>query len=82
MTDASGTKSYFYNQGRLTQLFEPAGQINYRCDLAENVTPIGGGGTTANYTYDALNRLATVQENNTGTTTYGYDNVGNSQSGT
>ena len=37
-------------------------------------------GTTANYTYDALNRLATVQENNTGTTAYGYDNVGNLQS--
>jgi len=39
-------------------------------------------GTTANYTYDALNRLATVQENNTGTTAYGYDNVGNLQSAT
>src|SRR5437879_49192 len=32
--------------------------------------------------YDALNRLATVQENNTGTTAYGYDNVGNLQSAT
>jgi len=39
-------------------------------------------GTTANYTYDALNRLATVPENNTVTTAYGYDNVGSLQSAT
>ncbi len=33
-----------------------------------------------NYNYDPLNRLATVQNSDTGTTSYGYDNVGNLQS--
>ena len=37
---------------------------------------------SAELSYDALNRLATLQENNTGTTTYGYDNAGNLQSAT
>ncbi len=80
MTDASGGTSYFYSSGRVTQLFEPAGQINYAYDLADNVTRINAAGLNVNYTYDALNRLSTVQESNTGTTSYAYDNVGNLQS--
>ena len=37
------------------------------------------GGTSVNYTYDALNRLSTVKDNRlaSGTTTYTYDNAGN-----
>ncbi len=77
MTDASGSTGYFYSSGRVTQLFEPAGQLNYSYDLADNVTGINAAGLNVRYTYDELNRLSTVQESNTGTTTYTYDNVGN-----
>jgi RHS repeat-associated protein len=80
MTDASGKTSYFFSQGRLTLLSGPAGALNYSYDLGNNLTKLNGGGFTVNYTYDGLNRLVTVQENNTGTTSYGYDNVGNLQS--
>ena len=80
MTDASGSTGYFYSAARLQQVFKPAGQINYNYDLGNNLTQLSGGGMSVNYTYDVLNRLSTVQENNTGTTSYGYDNVGNLQS--
>ena len=80
MTDASGTTSYGYSAENLQQVNKPAGTLFYSYDLADNVTQLSGGGMTVNYTYDALNRLATVQEGNTGTTSYGYDNVGNLQS--
>ena len=44
MTDASGSTGYFYSSGRVTQLFEPAGQLNYSYDLADNVTGINAAG--------------------------------------
>jgi RHS repeat-associated protein len=81
MTDASGTTNYvqYDNRGRLTQLSKPAGSLSYAYDLAGNLTRLSGS-TNVNYTYDALNRLSTVSEINTGTSGYNYDNVGNLQS--
>lgn len=77
MTDASGTTTYtYYGNGLLQQKNTPEGQINHSYDNAKNLTNLFGG-FNVNYTYDALNRLSTVQETNTGTTTYGYDLVGN-----
>ena len=81
MTDLSGTTTYsqYDNRGRLTQLSKPAGSLSYAYDLAGNLTRLSGS-TNVNYTYDALNRLSTVSEVNTGTSSYNYDNVGNLQS--
>ena len=81
MTDLSGTTTYsqYDSRGRLTQLNKPAGSLQYAYDLAGNLTRLSGQ-TNVNYTYDALNRLSTVSEVNTGTTNYNYDNVGNLQS--
>jgi RHS repeat-associated protein len=73
------TKYAYDDRGRLSQ---KGSLILYAHDLAGNLTQteLQNGGLTVNYTYDALNRLSTVQETNTGTTNYAYDNVGNLQS--
>ena len=74
MTDPSGTTNYYYDtQGRLDQ----KNFMLYSYDQASNVTQIQSGLLTVNYSYDALNRLSTVRESNSGTTSYSYDNVGN-----
>lgn len=62
--------------GRLFLLNKPAGGLEYVYDLAGNLTALSGG-SNITYSYDALNRLKTVHEINTGTSTYTYDNVGN-----
>lgn len=83
MMDASGTTSYTYDlRDRLTQKVTPEGTLTYTYDLAGNLLSIGSsntGGTSVNYTFDALNRLSTANNNAlaSGTTTYAYDNVGN-----
>jgi RHS repeat-associated protein len=81
MVDVTGTTSWngYDDNGHVTQLQKPQGFLGYTYDAAGNLTQLAGLGNTVNYTYDALNRLWKVQEQNTGTTIYGYDNVGNLQ---
>jgi YD repeat-containing protein len=81
MIDASGWS--YYNNDPLwgvTGIHRQTGyDLSYRFDKAGNLLQIAGP-VTVNYTYDALNRLTTVSENNSGTASYSYDNVGNLQS--
>jgi RHS repeat-associated protein len=78
MTDPCGTTYYGYDTlGRLTQKIIQSNMLLYSYDLASNLTRLSAPTVIVNYTYDALNRLSTVAETNTGTTSYGYDNVGN-----
>ena len=71
--------------GRLLTERKPSGiTLRYQYDAAGNKTQfitekVDGSQTIANYTYDALNRLATVSDTQGNTTTYGYDAVGNRQ---
>src|SRR5439155_19905811 len=58
------------------------GTLTYSYDLAGNLASIRSSntsGTSVDYGYDALNRLATAKDNRlaSGTTTYSYDNAGN-----
>jgi RHS repeat-associated protein len=85
MTDATGTSNWSYDSnGHATQIGRPLfGTSFYTYDAAGNLTKLLLNSSpiiTVNYTYDALNRMKTAQETNTGTTTYTYDNVGNLQS--
>jgi RHS repeat-associated protein len=86
MTDASGTTTYLYDsRDRLISKATPQGTLAYGYDAAGNLTSIRSsnvGGTSADYTYDVLNRLAAVKDNrlSAGTTSYAYDNAGNLQS--
>lgn len=84
MTDASGTTAYSYDfRDHLLQKATPEGTLTYTYDPAGNLTSIkssNAGGTSVGYSYDQLNRLATVTDAHTGTTTYAYDKVGNLQS--
>src|SRR5207302_9449394 len=54
-----------------------ARSIFYSHNLADNLTQISGSANTGNYRYSALNRLSTLKEGSTGTTTYAYDDMGN-----
>ena len=81
MIDASGW-SYFSNDPLwgVSNIHRLTGyDLGYSFDKAGNLLQIAGP-ITVNYTYDALNRLATLSESDTGTTSYTYDNVGNLQS--
>ena len=85
MTDVTGTTNWGYDtNGNITSVSNAEGRLDKTYDAAGNLKQTLAQPTisTVNYTYDALNRLATVQESKTGTTTYGYDNVGNLQSAT
>lgn len=81
MTDASGATTYAYdNRDRLVSKQTPQGTLNYTYDAADNLLSMQSpGGLSVTYTYDALNRLATVTDNRLteGTTNYNYDEVGN-----
>ena len=83
MIDASGTTTYTYDlRDRLVSKATPQGTLTYTYDQAGDVASIrssNAGGTSVNYTYDALNRLATVTDNRleSGVATYAYDNAGN-----
>src|SRR5438132_1928776 len=78
MTDANALTCYnFDNSDRLSPVSESAGSIFYSHDLADNLTQISGSATTGNYRYSALNRLSTLKEGSSGTTTYAYDDMGN-----
>jgi RHS repeat-associated protein len=85
MSDASGPTSYSYNSmDRLITKNTPQGALQYQYDAAGNLTRISVSGATpvtADYAYDALNRLATATATYGatpgGATSYSYDPVGN-----
>jgi RHS repeat-associated protein len=85
MTDASGTTIYTYDaQDRLQTKATPQGTLTYTYDAAGNVasmTSSNANGVSVGYTYDSLNRLATVVDNRLpvgqNTTTYSYDPASN-----
>ncbi len=85
MTDASGTTIYTYDaQDRLQTKATPQGTLTYTYDTADNVasmTSSNANGVSVGYTYDSLNRLATVVDNRLpvgqNTTTYSYDPASN-----
>jgi RHS repeat-associated protein len=83
MVDASGTATYSYDvRDRLIQKATPEGTLDYTYDEAGNLTSIQSsntGGTSVSYSFDQLNRLATVTDTHSGNMTYAYDNVGNLQ---
>ncbi|HYJ87392.1 MAG TPA: RHS repeat-associated core domain-containing protein [Pyrinomonadaceae bacterium] len=89
MSDASGTTIYTYDsRSRLSSKQTPFGTLSHTYDDSGNLLTTRSSntaGTSIDYTYDALNRLATVRDNrlttlNGGVTTYNYDTVGNLQS--
>jgi RHS repeat-associated protein len=81
MTDASGDTAYAYDErDRLVEKAGPVGTLGYTYDAHGNLTAIQSatpGGLSLAYTYDVLNRLQSVTDARAGTTTYGYDAVGN-----
>jgi RHS repeat-associated protein len=89
MNDASGQTLYSYdNRERLSSKQTPFGTLSYTYDGAGNLQTTRSSnpnGASVNYSYDALNRLATVKDNNLlalngGLTSYVYDGAGNLQS--
>lgn len=85
-TNSWGTTYYDYDaMNRLEREEQPNGAIlEYGYDKAGNktslTTTINGISTTVTYTYDDLNRLASVTDAEFNTTTYTYDSVGNRDS--
>jgi len=85
MTDPSGTTVYTYDaQDRLQIKATPQGTLTYAYDPAGNLasmTSSNANGVSVSYTYDSLNRLATVVDNRLpagqNTTTYSYDPASN-----
>ena len=87
MTDASGTTTYGYDDhDRLATKATPQGTLSYTYDPAGNVASMQSSnlnGVWVAYTYDSMNRLATVVDNNLhlpggqNTTTYTYDPASN-----
>jgi RHS repeat-associated protein len=88
MTDASGTTTYGYDDhDRLwTKQTPQAGTLTYTYDFAGNVASMqssNANGVSVTYTYDNMNRLQTVVDNNLQipggqkTTTYTYDPASN-----
>jgi RHS repeat-associated protein len=85
MTDASGTTVYTYDaQDRLQTKATPQGALTYTYDTAGNLASMASSnanGVSVSYTYDSLNRLATVVDNRLPvgqqTTTYSYDPASN-----
>lgn len=85
ISDTTGTRTWEYafdNRNRLAQETKPDGStLAYQYDAASNKTQLvttlaNGDSQSISYSYDALNRLASVT-NAEGTSTYGYDEVGN-----
>jgi RHS repeat-associated protein len=81
MADASGTTSYTYDaRDRLLTKTSPfAGTLVYTYDAAGNILSLSSSnanGASMTYTYDALNRLASVADAS-GVTSYTYDAAGN-----
>src|SRR5258708_3732915 len=78
MTAALGVTTYDYDQrDALASKSTPVGNVSWTYDLAGNQTGQNGDGLSVRYTYDALNRLHTVDTSFAETVTYNYDDVGN-----
>ncbi|MBZ5579588.1 MAG: DUF6531 domain-containing protein [Acidobacteriia bacterium] len=83
MIDAAGTTTYNYDAlGRLISKQSPAGAITYGYDASGNEISMQSDSLSITYAYDARNRLASVTEPASGTTSYTYDSIGNVQSAT
>lgn len=89
MNDASGVTVYNYDaRHRLASKQTPFGTLSYTYDDSGNLLTTrssNANGTSVDYNYDPLNRLATVKDNNLltlngGSTSYSYDPVGNLKS--
>jgi len=83
MRDASGVTTYTYDaRGRLTGKQSPQGTLIYTYDTSGTLATLrssNADGVSVNYTYDPLDRLASVIDNRlaNGTTAYAYDATGN-----
>ena len=85
MTDSSGTTVYGYDsRDRLTSKATPRGRLDYAYDSSGNLVSIrssNANGVSLSYTYDALNRLASVTDGRVSagsdTVTYSYEANGN-----
>jgi len=82
-----GVRSMEYaydSEGRITSVVTPEGIINYEYDaLGRRTRTYTDGGTDTRYTYDSLNRLATVSRVDAGTTNttrYTYNAIGSRDS--
>ncbi len=77
------TRQRFDALGRVTQRTEIATnqsitrQIDYTYDPNGNVTSVTSGGKTIAYTYDEINRIASVTDQSGQTLRYAYDLAGN-----
>lgn len=88
MNDASGVTTYTYdNRDRVISRQTPQGTLTYTYDEGGNLLTTRSSnvnGTSIDYTYDVMNRLATVKDNflpaGANSTGYSYDRVGNLQS--
>ncbi len=89
MNDASGTTVYTYDaRNRLSSKQTPFGTLSYTYNEGGNLLTTrssNANGVSLDYSYDALNRLVTVEDNqlaalNGGVTSYSDDTVGNLQS--
>jgi RHS repeat-associated protein len=83
MVDASGVTTYRYDErNRLIEKSTPQGTLVYAYNAhgqVTNIASLNANGVRLGYSYDALNRLSEVHDLHAGSTTYGYDAVGNLQ---
>ncbi|MHB8652645.1 MAG: RHS repeat domain-containing protein [Terriglobia bacterium] len=68
--------------GRMTQVFEDPGGLNYETDyqydtLDNLASVLQSGSRQRTFVYDSLSRLTSAANPESGTTAYGYDNDGN-----
>jgi RHS repeat-associated protein len=81
MADASGTTSYGYDaRNRVTSKSNSVDTLTYTYDTAGNITEVKSAltnGVDVKYGYDAMNRLASVTDEDGQVTTYFYDAVNN-----
>ena len=86
MSDGSGTTTYAYDaRDRLLSKQTPQGTLTHTYDRAGNLTSTNSSnaeGVSVDYTYDDVNRLATVVDRRNGSSAnvYTYDAVGNLKS--
>ena len=85
VTDQAGKKRTMTYDAleRLTQVVEDSGTggvnyaTNYVYDALDNLKSVTQDGQVRSFTYDAVRRLLTASNPESGTVTYSYDNVGN-----